>query len=519
MKIFNLIKSEFVKNYSLKRFLLIALVMGISVLVLVEGTMLLKFDHTYYGPDQDNINTDEKNYQELLQKENKTVEDEYEIYYLNIEIQISKWVYENKIDHDWRWSLASKIKDLLSENYLIGLIEKDKVDFGIICSTENNSSKYNRVFNDLNDLCDKSDNFDLLKQNNKKIIAKYTELIQENKYYLYLQYEMDNGMIPSGDKYLAQAIIDKRIENAQDYRVLNFYQFFPPLKCDGTEANIVFESKEDEDKYRNECLKENEMRKKNSSIVLYSTIHNIPHDIAYSSWNGPDQSDIYVTSKNLVNQVFHLSVVVIILVAITSSGIISNEYNKGTIKNLVSSPAKRWKILLSKFIYLILHTYIIWLMGLILIIIYSGFRLGFSNLFLPKLVYTGGKVMEVNYFLYLLIQLLVSSIPVIACLSILLFLSTVTLNTAITASIISILGVMPPILFYICSNFNIKELIYLPFMYFDCGLIYNAGEWYQRIVEKFSLTLEGGIIISIITIVVLYIITNIIFIKRDIKNT
>lgn len=519
MKVFNLIKSEFVKNYSLKRVLLMALVMAIAVLVLVEGTMLLKFDQPYYGPNQDNINHDEEEYQGLLQKENKTIEDGYEIYYLNIEIQIAKWIYENKIENDWRSNLSNKIRDLLSENYLIGLIQNDKVDLNTICSTKNNTLNYNRFLDGLNDLCDKRDDFALLKQNNEKTIKKYKELIQENKYYLYLQYQMDNGALYSGDKYFAQIIIDKKIENAQDYRVLNYLQYSPPLKCDGTEANIIFESKEDEEKYKNECLKENKKRKKISSIVLYSTIHDIPHDISYTEWNGPSQSDTYVTSKNLVNQVFHLSIVVIVLVAITSSGIISGEYNKGTIKNLVSSPVKRWKILLSKFIYLILHTYIIWLIGLFLIILYSGFRLGFSDLFLPKLVYTGGKVMEMNYLLYLLIQLFVSSIPVIACLSILFFLSTVTLNTAVTTSVISILGVIPLILFYICSNFHIKELIYLPFMYFDCGLIYDAGEWYQRIIEKFPLTLEGGIIISIITIVVLYITTNIIFIKRDIKNT
>ena len=262
----------------------------------------------------------------------------------------------------------------------------------------------------------------------------------------------------------------------------------------------------------------NDKRKEKSAIILYSSKHDIPHDISYTEWRGPNRHYTYTTSKHLTNKVFHLSLVVIILVAITSSGIISGEHNKGTIKNLISSPVKRWKILLSKFIYLILHMYIIWLIGLIIMYFYAGFRLGFNDLLLPKLVYTGGSVVEVNYFLYLLMQMFVSSIPVIACLSILLFLSAITLNTAVTASITSILGIMPPILFYICSNFGIKSLTYLPVMYFDSGLIYDAGEWYIRIIDQFDFSLGKGIIISLITIVVLYVMTNIVYIKRDIKN-
>ncbi len=522
MKIFNLIRSEFIKNYSIKRLLLIVLVMAISVVVLSEGFLFLD-GRPYYGPDKDRIEAINNDYQQLLAKEKKNIDDEFELYYYKVELEIDKYIYKNKIEQDWREELINTIFDKLMENKIIKIYREhpEQINLNVVCNSSSISDFDDRsIYSSSKFLCE-SDDIDTLEKENNKIIEDYKKLLEENKYYLYLVHEEINNLHNSVKKELAQVIIDEKVEDANDFRVLNYLQYSEPRKCDSLDNTMVtFETEEQKEEYINDCFKieKNDKIKEKSAIILYSSKHNIPHDISYTEWRGPNHRNTYTTSKHLTNKVFHLSLVVIILVAITSSGIISGEHNKGTIKNLISSPVKRWKILLSKFIYLILHMYIIWLIGLVIMYFYAGFRLGFNDLLLPKLVYTGSKVIEVNYFLYLLIQMFVSSIPVIACLSILLFLSTVTLNTAVTSSITSILGIMPPIFFYICSNFKIKSLIYLPFMYFDCGLIYDAEEWYIRIVDQFGLSLEGGIIISLITIVVLYTITNIIYLKKDIKN-
>ncbi len=524
MKFINLIRSEFIKNYSIKKLLLIILTMLISVLVIGEYFLLIQRPQSNrsYKITIDHL---DQEYQQLLSKENKNINDEFELYYYKAQIEIEKYFYENKIDQDWHEELIWSIFDRLMENKVIDIIKNypDQINLDNICNSNivNNDT---RIYREARELCDNHDNIDDIENENNRVIDDYKKLLKENKYYLYLSYQISNDFNESkssGKMELAKTIIDEKIEDASDFRVLNYLQYSEPVKCDSIDDDfIIFETEEEKEEYIKKCFRMEKVDKsiEKSAIILYSSKHNIPHDISYSDWRGPDHSDTYTTSKHLTNKVFHLSIVVIILVAITSSGIISGEHNKGTIKNLISSPVKRWKILLSKFIYLILHMYIIWLIGLIIMYFYAGFRLGFNDLLLPKLVYTGSKVVEVNYFLYLLIQMLVSGIPVIACLSILLFLSTVTLNTAVTASITSILGIMPPILFYICSNFEIKSLIYLPFMYFDCGLIYDAGEWYIRILDQFDLSLGGGIIISLITIFVLYVTTNIVYIKRDIKN-
>ena len=80
MKIINLIRSEFIKNYSIKRLLLIVLVMAISVLVLGEGFLLLEKKY-YYGIDEQSIEEISNEYQQLLAKKNKNIDDEFELYY------------------------------------------------------------------------------------------------------------------------------------------------------------------------------------------------------------------------------------------------------------------------------------------------------------------------------------------------------------------------------------------------------------------------------------------------------
>ena len=86
------------------------------------------------------------------------------------------------------------------------------------------------------------------------------------------------------------------------------------------------------------------------------------HDLEFDSYmDGIDVGQKYISSKVIVNQALNLSIIVIVIVILTSGGIISKEHLTGTEKILLTQPVKRWKVLLSKFIYLILHSYIIWI--------------------------------------------------------------------------------------------------------------------------------------------------------------
>ena len=263
-------------------------------------------------------------------------------------------------------------------------------------------------------------------------------------------------------------------------------------------------------------LKENAI--KNSEILLYSTKHNIKHDQFYNYHDGIVESIMYQNTKLKVNHIYHFSGIIALIIAITSGGVISNEHNSGTIKNIITSPVRRWKILLSKFIYLVIDMYLIWFLGLLILSLCAGMKYGFSDLLTPKILYVGNEVIEVNYYLYLIKNIFLVSIPMICFISIILFLSVLTLNTSLTVGISSILDVLTPGVWLLMMIGNIKQIVYTPLWYFDSGFILNNSERYIESLQKVNYSLSTGILISLILILLFYRITNIIYIKRDIKN-
>lgn len=530
MKVISLVKSEFLKNYNIKKLCIITLILIISSIILTEFTNLYYDSYSYYGGDTSVYWQDK--YNELSKKDELTLEDEFDLYSAKIYIPINKYFKEKKLlNISWEIQVAYDLAKALEQNYTINIFKenRDNLEIETICNI--NSSYFESSFQgEIHHLCNSYNNEELesLYLENNKIIDNYTTLLKEDKYYLYVKYLMNNDLLFEDEIKISEAIISNKVESITDFRALNYNQYInlPPISDDyynedefnKSDERHEFSTYKDYIRYNTNLNKDVIAQKQ---ILLYSTLHNIKHDLSFDKTThiGQDGND-YFTSKTAVNQVFHLSLIVLIIVSVTSSKIISEEHSKGTIKNIITAPVKRWKILFSKFIYLILHTYIIWLIGLIVISLYAGFRFGFYDLFTPKLIYTNGQVIEINYYLYLLKDLFIASIPVIAFLSILFFLSSVTLNTALTTSVTTILSILPVIMYYLCANFK-SLFIFLtktPFMYFDCGFIFGKQEFYTTILKKTNMSLNYGILISLITIIVLYTITNVIYIKRDIKN-
>ena len=65
---------------------------------------------------------------------------------------------------------------------------------------------------------------------------------------------------------------------------------------------------------------------------------------------------------------------------------------------------------------------------------------------------------------------------------------------------------------------NFKYIVYTPFWYLDLGYIFMNAENYQLSLKSISYNLGTGIIVSLITTIILLVISNLIYINRDIKN-
>lgn len=533
LKIINLIKSEFIKNYNIKKIIICILLLTLASLFIVYKTdnILVEYENAGQTDAQylkNYISNLKKNFTEQDINSLKTIEEK--ISYSN-EKNFIKYNYLIMNDvtssNDWKYDFVTNyIIPLARSNDLIEILNATNTSETVeICSVNNIDEQIKEFLNKACSLTIEERNE--LYQKNTKLITDYENLLKENKYYLYLQYKLDNNLLDEDEYKIVKILIAKKIENSDNFLTKNYIQY-QKLKENATMKIDTFEEYQETHKNSNDYHSYQEYLAYNTNlknkaiesrkILLYSTEHEIKQDIFYTYLDNVSEFNMYITPKLKVNRILHLSVIVMLIISITNSGIVSREHSNGTIKNIITAPVKRWKILLSKFLYLILDTYIIWLLGLIILSICAGIRFGFTELITPKLIVSGGKVIEVNYYLYLIKNILIASIPIISFLSILFFLSTVTLNTSLTVGTTSIISVLSIIMWLMQLVSNFKYLIYTPFWYLDSGYIFMNTESYQMSLSTVAYSIKTGIIISVITTVVLLLITNIIYSKRDIKN-
>ena len=188
-------------------------------------------------------------------------------------------------------------------------------------------------------------------------------------------------------------------------------------------------------------------------------------------------------------------------------------------KLLLTAPIKREKILLAKFIYLILDMYFIWIIGLIIMFIIVGIKYGLTDLFTNKIIVFMNKPVEINYFIYYFKDLLICSIPIIGMLSIMLFFSTIIKNAIVTSTIMTIITILSCNIWTSVGRLSpLFYLIYTPFPYLNYNMIISNNAIFISSISNTTLTPTYGIILNIL-ITIFFLITSInIFKKQDIIN-
>ena len=221
------------------------------------------------------------------------------------------------------------------------------------------------------------------------------------------------------------------------------------------------------------------------------------------------------TNNQLRNIISDYELFIVLLIIITSSTIICDEFNSGTIKLLLIKPYSRVKILLSKYLtcLIILLLSIIFIVTIQLIIGSIFFK--DNNLSLPVVAYHHGlnKLVTYSIWKYMLINISYKLPMLILILTITFSISV--LFTQITVSLVLslLLYLSSTTIDYIALKYNIKWLKYL--LTTNWNLIdYSYGKLKEYSYTNFNFSL---IVITTYFIVVL-IITIINFNKKNIKN-
>lgn len=513
MKIYNLIKSEFIKNSKPIKTLIIILILVISSIIIAKISTI-KVENMSYSDYSLEISTLEEDYQEKLEqyKVEPSFLNKYHLENINMQLEVYKRLNQDKIDSSsWQATLLTR-KISLYSNLILYEEYLNHPDNPELSQFEDNLSLIDLqdIENIINDLQIKLNTID--------------DVYNSDEYYRYIEYI--NNEYREDDQKINKYIIDAKIKNEDDWKVTvvkrlrTAYSNYKQEAVDEDSFNPFVSYFNVPTKSYEEYLKifnkEKELAEEEVKILTYALENNIKPDLSGITPVGNEGA--VISTKTILNNGFYLGIVVILIVAITNSGIVASEHNQGTIKLLLTTPNKRWKVLLSKFLYLIIYTVILYLIGYLILTIISIIEFGISDILTPKLIYNGNQVIEVNYILWLLQNICIHTIPMVAVLSIMFFLSTTTLNVALTSSITVMLSLASFVAWYLICIYKLSFFIYTPIPYLSYGDILNKTEYYLNSNLTNIATIDFGLAISIVFIIVFYLLTNLIYVKRDIKN-
>ena len=206
---------------------------------------------------------------------------------------------------------------------------------------------------------------------------------------------------------------------------------------------------------------------------------------------------------------------IIIMIIMITGTIVSEEFNKGTIKLLLIKPYKRSTILASKWITSLIMLLIIIVSVLLMQFIVGGIVQGFDTFDTPAVVYdhTTNQLGEMNIVAYLVMQIL-GKLPTYILLMTLAFaLSTIFANSALAITI-TLLGYMgAPFVNVIAQAYSLDWIKFFVTPNWDLTQYFFGGlPEFQGLTPIFSI----GIII--IYMLIMLIPTFIIFKKKNIKN-
>ena len=216
--------------------------------------------------------------------------------------------------------------------------------------------------------------------------------------------------------------------------------------------------------------------------------------------------------ENFYSQFGIFLIVVVVMIAGT---IVSEEFNKGTIKLLLVKPYTRNKILLSKAITTFIMIIFIIVITLIMQILIGGIIFGFDSLSEPVVAYNfnTNTMEEMNIFTNLGVQTL-TQLPMIVLLATLAFaISTIFTNSTLAITI-SLLGFMSAsIINQLAIGYDLQFMKYFVTMNWDLSMYLHGALPYM---EGMNMTMS--IIICVVYFLIMMIPTFMVFKKRNIKN-
>lgn len=203
---------------------------------------------------------------------------------------------------------------------------------------------------------------------------------------------------------------------------------------------------------------------------------------------------------------------ILIYIIMISGSIVSEEFNKGTIKYLLTKPFKRSTILASKLLTTVFLIPLI-IIGMILIdFIIGGFILGFDTLNIPILIITESSTITRHVFCNLALSIL-GVLPSYLILNLICFmLSTITTSTSAAITITFLFYLIGNVISNIALVYNINIIKYFISLHWDFSYLVT------KTPNPYNFSWTVSTIVNCIYILIIICITFVYFNKKDVKN-
>ena len=253
----------------------------------------------------------------------------------------------------------------------------------------------------------------------------------------------------------------------------------------------------------NDLYEKKQLEKKVSEIQYM-----IDHELYTNEYKKTNSGNDLVVAFSNPN--FMIAMIVVVL----SATIVAEEFNKGTIKQLLVKPYSRNKIIISKMLAVLITSVLFaFTFNIITIVIEGLFEGDLNTIFMKEVIYNFNtkNCIEISYIKESLIGF-IYSLPMIILLGIFVFaLSTIVTNAPFALGM-GFGAYLSESVFQLLIN-RIKLISFSP------TLNYNLSTYmFGQINSIKELYFSKAIIIDIISFIILFIVILIVFNKKDIKN-
>ncbi len=484
----SLVKNELIKIFKKKT---IYITMGVIFLLLIFMNCMFK-----YADNGNTINyyLYSENYVQSLKSELETLNPDKPsdvTTYINIlsDIQLSEIMEQHK---DAEWKLA-----IINERIAPYISEKNTYQYG----AEKNEEQVEIINQEIDELLTKLD------ENDWKYFAR-EDLAQAEQ-----QIEELNRQKEQTEDTAVIKNIDSQIQTAKTEKEIAEYRLNKEIPYGND--------------YLNRAISNLQMA--NSNLANFENIDELTYQekLEYNSYLEDQAESRYIldTGNDINNfdslkgilQSFYsqFGIFLIVVVVMIAGTIVSEEFNKGTIKLLLVKPYTRNKVLMSKAITTLIMIIFVIVVTLIMEILIGGVIFGFDSLSEPVVAYNfnTNTIQEMNIFANLGLQTL-TQLPMIILLATLAFAISTIFSNSTLAITISLLGYMSSsIINQLAIGYDLQFLKYFVTMNWDLSMYLYDGLPYM---EGMSMLLS--ILICVAYFLIMMIPTFIVFKKRNIKN-